>query len=72
VAGVFQKAIEASIEARQLQPEKIILLKIIQTYEVKLTRHGIDETHPSTLFSHIVGPHQEFFCDVTHANMMWY
>ena len=38
--GVFQKAIEASLDARQLQPEKIAILKIIQTYEVKLTRHG--------------------------------
>jgi dynein heavy chain len=38
--GVFQTAIETCIATRQLQPEKVGILKIIQTYEVKLTRHG--------------------------------
>jgi len=38
--GAFQKAIEATIDTRQLQQEKVGILKIIQTYEVKLTRHG--------------------------------
>jgi dynein heavy chain len=38
--GVFQKAIESAIEARQMQLVRITIAKIIQTYEVKLTRHG--------------------------------
>jgi len=61
VAGVFQTAIEASIEARQLQPEKIIILKIIQTFEVKLTRHGIHETHPQPYFHILLGLINNFY-----------
>lgn len=38
--GAFQAAIETAIAQRKLQPEKITMVKIIQTYEVKLTRHG--------------------------------
>jgi dynein heavy chain len=38
--GEFQTAIENALAAKKLQKEAIIIKKMIQIYEVKLTRHG--------------------------------